>query len=112
MPTSFTPARSGRVVLMAALMSLLSTGAPTSTIAQEETDRKQNPVLALGRFENQGELPVLRETAIDAAIQVMFCLDARDAVNRGQLGRQARQWVLANGHRCRDTHLLFDALGF
>jgi hypothetical protein len=49
---------------------------------------------------------------MDAAILELFCLEARDAVQRGQLGRQRQQWVLINGHRCRDERLLFDALGF
>jgi hypothetical protein len=97
---------------MVALMGVLATGSLAPTIAQEPIERKRNQAVALDMPRGHGELLVLTETTIDAAIRALLCLEARAAVNLGQLDRPGRQWVLAHGHRCRDGLLLFDAFGF
>jgi len=89
---------------MATLVGLLQTALLPATIAHEVKDRRESPVVTTRT--------VLNEAPVDAAIRTMLCSEARDAVNKGQLGRQGQQWILINGHRCRDERLLFDAVGF
>lgn len=112
MAMSSIPGRRVGAVLMAALMGVLATGSLPPTIAQEPTERKRNPAFVLDMPRLHDELLVLTETTIDAAIRALLCVEARAAVNLGQLDRPGRQWVLAHGHRCRDERLLFDAFGF
>jgi hypothetical protein len=108
---SCMPARGFGAVLLAALMGVLATGSLPPTIAQELTERKRNAAVALDMPRSYDAHPALAET-IDIAIRTMLCLEARAAINMGQLDQPARQWVLAHGHRCRDERLLFDAFGF
>lgn len=112
MPTSCIPARRFRAVLITALMGVLATGSLPPTIAQESTERKRDPVVALDMPRPYDAHPALAETTIDIAIRTMLCLEARAAINMGQLDQPGRQWVLAHAHRCRDERLLFDAFGF
>lgn len=94
-------------------MGVLATGALLPTIAQEPTGRKRDPVVAQDMARPYDARPALAaETTIDAAIRTMLCLEARAAINVGQLDQPGRQWVVAHGHRCRDEGLLFDAFGF
>lgn len=93
-------------------MGVLATGSLLPTIAQEPTGRKRDPVVALDMPRAYDARPALAETTIDAAIRTMLCLEARAAINVGQLDQPGRQWVLAHGHRCRDERLLFDVFGF
>jgi len=97
---------------MATLVGLLQTALLPATIAHEVKDRKENPAITLRTPGTHGNNPALNEEPVDAAIRTMLCLEARDAVSKGQLGGQGQQWILVNGHRCRDERLLFDALGF
>jgi hypothetical protein len=101
--------------------ALAVTGAVPPTIAHEVKDRKEKtevnilglkPSVATRPLGTTVNHPVLDETPFDAAVGMLFCLEARDAVNTGQLGRQGQRWVLINGHRCPDDRLLFDAFGF
>ena len=97
---------------MVALMGVFATSSLPPTIAQEPTERKRNPAIAWDISRLHDEPLVQTETTIDAAIRALLCVEARTAVNLGQLDRLGRQWVLAHGHRCRDERLLFDAFGF
>ena len=109
---SCIPARKFGAVLMAALMGVLAKGSLPPTIAQEPTERKRNPAVALDMSRSLDAPADLAETTIDAAIRALLCVEVRAALNLGQLDRPGRQWVLAHGHRCRDERLLFDAFGF
>jgi hypothetical protein len=111
MPISSIPARRFGAVLMAALMGLVGGSLPP-TIAQEPTERKRNPAVALDMPRSHDALADLAETTIDAAVRALLCVEVRAAINLGRLDRPGRQWVLAHGHRCRDERLLFDAFGF
>jgi hypothetical protein len=117
MPVSAAHFRGASAVRMATvLMGLIAADAIPPAIAHEAKNRRemevdlvgQNPALtthALG--------PAVSYSVQDEALFVtLFCLEARDAVQKGELSRQGQQWVLINGHRCRDERLLFDALGF
>jgi len=97
---------------MVEFMAVVATGSPPSTIAQEPTERKSKLAIALDSSRLHDEPLVRTDTTMDAAIRALLCVEARAAVNRGQLTRPGRQWVLAHGHRCRDERLLFDAFGF
>lgn len=112
--------RGSSAVLMATvLMGLIAAGTIPSAIAHEAKNRNenevdlvgQNPALTTRALGTSASYSV-RDEAIDIAIFKLFCLEARDAVQKGQLSREGRQWVLAHGHRCRDERLLFDAFGF
>jgi hypothetical protein len=71
------------------------------------------PVSLLAAASGQAvRYPVVDEGPLGAAVVALLCGEVREAVNRGQLDREGQRWLLANGHRCRDDRLLFDALGF
>jgi hypothetical protein len=96
MPISSIPARRFGAVLMAALMGVLVGGSLPPTIAQEPTERKRNPAVALDMPRSHDALADLAETTIDAAVRSLLCVEVRAAINLGQLERPGRQWVLAH----------------
>jgi hypothetical protein len=108
------------MLVVTVLTGLIAAGTGLPAIADEATDRTElevdlvgpTPALTTRALRTAVSHSVRHEAPMDAAILELFCLEARDAVQRGQLGRQRQQWVLINGHRCRDERLLFDALGF
>jgi hypothetical protein len=111
---------SSAALMATALMGLITATTIPQAIAHEAKDRNemevglvgQNPALTARAPETALSYSGRDEASFDVAIVTLFCLEARDAVDKGELTRQGQQWVLINGHRCRDEWLLFDALGF
>ncbi|MGH7392099.1 MAG: hypothetical protein ACREM3_21970 [Candidatus Rokuibacteriota bacterium] len=95
---------SSPVLTATVLMGLLAMDSAPPAIAHEVKNQKETGATMNRRV--PGEAP------FDAAIRMLFCLEAREAVDKGQLDREGQQWILMNAHRCQDDRLLFDALGF
>jgi hypothetical protein len=49
---------------------------------------------------------------VASAIQKLWCSEAREGVETGQLSRYLLDWIRSNAHRCRDERLLVDTFGF
>jgi hypothetical protein len=95
-------------------VSLLGTTSIPPATAHEARERQeldladQHPAVAM----RTPRRPAQDEAPLDTAFRMLFCREARDEVTKGRLGRDGRQWLLVNGHRCQDDRLLFDAFGF
>lgn len=101
------------------LMGLIAAGTIPPAIAHEAKNRNetevdlvgQNPALTTRALGTSVTYSVRDEAWIDVATRTLFCLEARAAVQKGELSREGQLWVLTNGHHCQDDRLLFDALG-
>lgn len=51
-------------------------------------------------------------STLATAIHLLLCVEARQAIQQGEVGPQLVDWILSDAHRCPDPRLLFDTLGF
>ena len=105
------------------MMSLIVTGPAPWGAADEVNDRKvaevKPAVLSGRRPAVRARAPemvvghLVRDPAwLDSAIRTLLCLEAREAIRTGRLGREVLDWIMSSSHTCPDERLLFDTFGF
>lgn len=116
--------RDWRFLLVAtAVMSVIVTSPSTSSAADEVNDRT---AAAVKPAVFSGQRPAVRARApemvighlvrdpawLDSAIRTLLCLEAREAIRTGRLGREVLDWIMSSAQTCPDERLLFDTFGF